>query len=213
MFWASAIFFAWSFSLGTDWASKRDKKSGGWRDGGHVSCGSVVCIAGTRNGIEIRPRWPDGGRGIAAFFAKNVSVIRIIRVSYLDATLCFENSAYSVRRQHQAIEVAFDIIFWHHLVDLAMWWNNWIQLEASSESALIPTYTKHYEDLRSSRRSTLEGTGNGCDNRVSLEHADVLTMLPIRPIRESTRTPRVDDSINDNTVIQFVFSPAKAKRW
>ncbi len=136
------------------------KKVAGEEMGGMFPCGSVVCIAGTQNGIEIRPRWPDGGRGIAAFFAKNVSVIRIIRVSYLDATLCFENSAYSVRRQHQAIE----------------------------------------------------DTGNGCDNRVSLEHADVLTMLPIRPIRESTRTPRVDDSINDNTVILFVFSPAKVKR-
>ena len=37
--------------------------------------------------------------------------VRIIHVSYLDATLCFESSAdYSVRRQH-AIEAAFDIIF------------------------------------------------------------------------------------------------------
>lgn len=113
----------------------RKKKCG---DCVHVSCGSVVRIAGIQTEsyreqasmaqiIQLTSYLAWISRRVwrrtrhCDILREKRTRVRIIHVSYLDATLCFDSSAdYSVRRQH-AIEAAFDIIFLTSPRDVMKW--------------------------------------------------------------------------------------------
>lgn len=194
MFWASAVFFVWSFSLGTDWASKRaEKKVWGLR-----AFFLWKCCSYSRNSNRIISR---AGLDGADHLVNVLSRLNLTTCLKEDAALRHSSQKTYPRPYHSRIVPGCDALLWefcrllrekatrywgsiwHHFLNIASWCDEMIEYNWKHrvDRPWFQHITQHYEDLR----TTLEDIGNDCDNRVSLGNADVLTMLPIR--RENSK--------------------------